>query len=52
MPEVRDPPAHLRAEIALVAQREDGVAVPLGDRATSAAVGLEDAFVHVGMVGF
>ena len=49
--EVEDPPAHVGADVALVAEREDGVAVGLGDGAAGRAVGVDDALVHVGVVG-
>ena len=48
--EVEDPPSHVRADVALVAEREDGVAVGLGDGAAGHAVGIDDAAVHVGVV--
>ena len=48
--EVGDAPAHLGADVALVAEREDRVAVGLGDGAAGAAVGVEDALVHVVVV--
>ena len=41
--EVEDPPPHVRADVALVAEREDGVAVGLGDGAAGHAVGVDDA---------
>ena len=43
MGEVEDPPSHVGADVALVAQREDGVAVGLRDGAAGRAVGVDDA---------
>ena len=48
--EVEDPPPHVGADVALVAQREDGVPVGLGDRPAGQAVGVQDPAVHVGVV--
>ena len=48
--EVEDPPPHMGADVALVAEREDGVAVRLRDGAARRAIGVHDAAVHVGMV--
>lgn len=49
--EVGDAPPDLGAQVPLVAQREDGVPVGLGDGPTGPAVGVEDPLVHVGAVG-
>ena len=48
--EVHDPPAHLGAQVVLVAQREDGVAVGLRDGPPRRGVGGEDRAVHVRVV--
>ena len=48
--EVEDPPPHVGADVALVAEREDGVAVGLRDRAAGRAIGVHDALVHVVVV--
>ena len=50
VPEVGEAPADLGAQVAVVAERQDGVAVPLGDRPAAGAIGVDDAGVGLGGV--